>query len=372
MGVSERYNDDGSSKWLARTRGPDGVEYSKTHRTKKAGDDWVADERAKNRRGEFVDKKRGKDQLATLWPAFWLKKRTEKDPEGEAYASLWRSRVEPVFGRTPVGRITEDSIQAWVQDMKDENLGTSRILHAHGTLAQMLAIAKRNKMISDNPTEFVELPRLHAEDPRALTSEQVHELACAMPLWSDHIYFLAATGLRMGEFSGARIRDVDLTPGKENIRITQSNVENRGVGKPKTGQSRTVRLHAHIVPTVRKRMKGRKRDAPLFMGPRENGEPVRGSSLRGAMAAATSARVDEVTGVEVPALFLDFDSVTPKDLRSTAASLAIQAGASVTLVSNMLGHRNAYITLTRYAAWFKEDQDALIEALNKVWAPIVL
>jgi Phage integrase family len=45
-----------------------------------------------------------------------------------------------------------------------------------------------------------------------------------------------------------------------------------------------------------------------------------------------------------------FPSITPHDLRHTAASLAISAGANVKAMQRMLGHAEALMTLDTYAA----------------------
>ena len=69
--------------------------------------------------------------------------------------------------------------------------------------------------------------------------------------------------------------------------------------------------------------------------------------------------------------------ITPHDLRHTAASLAISAGANVKAVQRMLGHASASMTLDTYADLFDDDLDAVAVALNhqalnsdvgKMWA----
>ena len=49
--------------------------------------------------------------------------------------------------------------------------------------------------------------------------------------------------------------------------------------------------------------------------------------------------------------------LTPHDLRDTAASLAVAAGASVKAVQRMLGHASAAMTLDVYAGLFDELDD---------------
>ncbi|GAA2074395.1 hypothetical protein GCM10009758_17060 [Microbacterium hatanonis] len=55
---------------------------------------------------------------------------------------------------------------------------------------------------------------------------------------------------------------------------------------------------------------------------------------------------------------------TPHDLRHTAASLAISAGAKVKAVQRMLGHASAAMTLDTYADLFDDDLDSVSGALN--------
>jgi hypothetical protein len=72
-----------------------------------------------------------------------------------------------------------------------------------------------------------------------------------------------------------------------------------------------------------------------------------------------------------------FPRVMPHDLRHTAASLAVSAGAHVKSLQRMLGHASAAMTLDVYADLFDDDLDAVAAALNdravsssvgKLWA----
>lgn len=61
----------------------------------------------------------------------------------------------------------------------------------------------------------------------------------------------------------------------------------------------------------------------------------------------------------------DFPRISPHDLRHTAASLAISAGANVKAVQRMLGHASAAMTLDTYADLFDDDLDYVAEALSR-------
>jgi integrase len=66
----------------------------------------------------------------------------------------------------------------------------------------------------------------------------------------------------------------------------------------------------------------------------------------------------------VQAEYKDFPRVTPHDLRHTAASLAVSAGANVKAVQRMLGHASAAMTLDVYSDLFDDDLDGVAEALD--------
>ena len=59
-----------------------------------------------------------------------------------------------------------------------------------------------------------------------------------------------------------------------------------------------------------------------------------------------------------------FPRLTPHDLRHTAASLAVSAGANVKSVQRMLGHASAAMTLDVYADLFDDDLDDVANALD--------
>ncbi len=56
------------------------------------------------------------------------------------------------------------------------------------------------------------------------------------------------------------------------------------------------------------------------------------------------------------------------DLRHTAASLAVSAGANVKAVQRMLGHASAATTLDVYADLFDDDLEAVSTSLDRAIA----
>ncbi len=103
-----------------------------------------------------------------------------------------------------------------------------------------------------------------------------------------------------------------------------------------------------------RRCEGKKKDELVFLGP--DGEVLRsGNFRRRQFADAVSAAHETDAG---------FPAMSPHDLRHTAASLAVSAGANVKAVQRMLGHASAAMTLDVYADLFDDDLDSVATVLN--------
>jgi integrase len=59
-------------------------------------------------------------------------------------------------------------------------------------------------------------------------------------------------------------------------------------------------------------------------------------------------------------------NLTPHELRHTAASLAVSAGANVKSVQRMLGHASAAMTLDVYSGLFDDDLDGVAERMDSL------
>jgi integrase len=61
--------------------------------------------------------------------------------------------------------------------------------------------------------------------------------------------------------------------------------------------------------------------------------------------------------------------LTPYELRHTAASLAVSAGANFKAVQRMLGHASAAMTLDVYSGLFDDDLDGVAQRLDQECHP---
>lgn len=173
------------------------------------------------------------------------------------------------------------------------------------------------------------------------------------------VVFLAYTGLRWGEATGLRVKHIDTA--RRRVSVEENAVEVGSaikLGSPKTHERRQVRYPAFLAPTLEALVDGRDRDALVFgEGRMHLRRPKATTGWFNSAVLAAQAEAD------VP-----FPRVTPHDLRHTAASLAISAGANVKAVQRMLGHASAAMTFDTYADLFDDDLDAVADALDQAAA----
>ncbi|EZP28399.1 site-specific integrase [Microbacterium oleivorans] len=174
----------------------------------------------------------------------------------------------------------------------------------------------------------------------------------------------------MGEATGLTVADVDVS--RRRLSISSNAVIVNGhviVGTPKTHERRTVVYPAFLDAAMTHAITLKRPDELVF--PAETGGYLRpGNSRSGWFAGACKrARLEDASdaaefrgrGEKTRAVM---PRVTPHDLRHTAASLAISAGANVKAVQRMLGHASAAMTLDTYAELFDDDLDDVASSLE--------
>ncbi|MFC3382792.1 tyrosine-type recombinase/integrase [Couchioplanes azureus] len=202
-----------------------------------------------------------------------------------------------------------------------------------------------------NPADGVRLPRVVKEEPVFLDHDQVAALADACGKYGLLVRFLAYTGLRWGEVSALRVARLDLLRRRVVVAVAFSEVGGELIeGTPKNHQRRSVPIPRFLVDELAARVAGKGRDDLVFTAP--NGGPLRNTNFR--------PRVFQPAAESI-----GLAGLTPHDLRHTAASLAVAAGANVKAVQRMLGHASASMTLDVYAGLFGDDLDAVATRLDE-------
>ena len=272
----------------------------------------------------------------------------------DSYESLLRNHVLSRWGHVRLEQVTLADVKAWVAGLP---LSASRVKQAYQVLSMMLDLAVEDGRLSRNPARPAHgkvkgmLPTIPRKSVRKyLTPQQLEALADASGDARVLILTLGYTGLRWGEASALRVKDVDILGRRLHVRQAVSDVKGELVfGTPKSHAMRSVPITGSLAAELQERILGRSADAPLFPAPEGGWLYLRNFRYRDFDPAVKKAGLPYIT---------------PHVLRHTAASIAVSAGANVKAVQRMLGHASAAMTLDVYADLFDDDLDALAERLE--------
>lgn len=356
----------GERRYRVRYRTPERRQTDKRgFHTKRDAEAFAATVEVSKLRGEYVDPAAARATIGSLGPA-WLARQSHLKPSAlRVIDSAWRVHVEPRWKDTAVSDIRRPDVQAWVATIGADRSATTTI-RAYGVLASILDDAVADRRTLANPARGVKLPRKRRREHVYLTHEQLHTLARESKDHGTLVLVLGYCGLRWGEAIGLRVRDVDMLKRRLHVRVNAVDIGSRiVVGTPKTHKQRAVPFPRLLTVRLDEACSGKGPDDLVFSD--DEGNHLRRTRTDGGSGGWFAGAVRR-SGVP---------RLTPHDLRHTAASLAVSAGANVKAVQRMLGHASASMTLDVYADLFDDDLDAVATALDaaasladvgKVWA----
>jgi len=343
--ISKRLRSDGKPSWVARWRDPQGKQRSKAFRRKVDAERFLTTVESAKAAGSYVDPGAGRVTFGAQAERWRAGKVSLKASTLRSYDSLLTAHVLPRWGPVPLNGIAHESVVAWVAELSAA-VSSSRTRQAVIVFRQVLDNAVKGGRLARNPALTVELPRLRQTDKRYLSHAEVDQLAVAAGSDGTLIRFLAYTGMRWSEVVALRWRRVDFDRGRVEVAEGATEVGRLVFDDPKSSRRRSVPVPRFLLDEL---VPGA---AEGFVFTAQQGGPLRYShwerrQWRPAVAAA------------------GLDGLTIHELRHTAASLAVAAGANVKAVQRMLGHASAAMTLDVYAGLFPDDLDDVAQRLHE-------
>jgi len=298
----------------------------------------------------------------------WLSatKPTLKAKTWADYDAVCRRYVRPAIGRVKLARFTPNHVQALYASLqaKDYNRIPDQV---HDVLHRACELGVLWRWLAENPCDRVLKPTYQAPRKEVWDHDELRAFLegaashTLYPLWVT----LLATGCRLGELLGLSWADVDLAPGAVKVRGNLQRIRGEWVkSTPKTqAGERTITLPAEGV-TALKAQRARLAEWRLKAGAdwQDGGlvfAGLHGQPLQPSVVEHALARECERLGLP---------KTTPHGLRHLHASLLLDAGLPVPLVSARLGHARPSITMSIYAHKVGQDDrraaDALARALG--------
>jgi len=415
-----------SGKWQATVYMPNRKRTTKTHDLKSVVAKWAKDLEASYARGELRDPRAG-EILIRDWYTRWYAARGGETPTRNKIASFWRTHCEHVWGDWPMAAVTRMEAQAWVERLKatkrsrhkgkgvqpgdDVPLLSARTIHDIVYVMTSLytaALQEHPPIVTINPFERLKLPTIPSSMVRFYEPEQAEALYAAVErragLQNRALVELGMhVGLRSGELYGLHASRIDWMRGQIHVTHVMTRQGLREYPKSKKS-NRTVPVPEPIMERLSALRRGRQTwglecTCPIvqadgtvrpgrgkclgLMFTASEGGPIDDSHWRSrvwypaverARTCGRRAAIEAPHENPVPPGTCGTDwcddrahmipRYSPHVMRHTAASWLVQAGVSLFVVQDLLGHED-HRTTQRYAHLAPDAHDAVRAAWSE-------
>jgi integrase len=258
--------------------------------------------------------------------------------------------VVPALGHVRLQQLTAEHLDRFYADRLQAGLASKTVRNLHTMLRKALKDAVRKNLVVRNVADAADPPSSRSPgqvEMKTWTGDQVRSFLHEMRdhRWGAAFFLAATTGMRRGEVLGVRWADVELGAQRLTVNQTILNVAYEvTVGSPKTARSRrTIALDpetSRVLAAHKLRQAAERRalgDAYVDRGlvfAQENGDPVHPD-----LFSQTFRRSVRRLGLPVIRLH---------DLRHTHATMGLEAGIPVKIISTRLGHATTAFTQDIY------------------------
>lgn len=360
---------------------PEGLTPARERReVERQADAWEQEQKAAYQQGHTArDKQRV--TLAEFVRLHWWPDHVMDGTHTPSSVSFYRYMSDDIlayFGeKKHLNQIDAEAVKRYVKYLnteartkRGEPYGKTTVQHHFSTLRNIMQYARRFHYIDADPCQDLsqkEKPHREKKQIKFLDSTQAREyLRCleAEPLfWRCFENVLITTGLRRGEAVGLQWGDISadkltLTI-QRNVTIDKNAADKYHMGSTKGKEARTVPLSRRVyVLLMELKQEQAEKYGPLmpraFIFCRDD-DPYK------PMYPTEPTRWQQKF-VKRHSL----ENVSPHDLRHTAATLALEGGADLKQVQELLGHKDPQTTLAFYAGVSEEQQRRTVESIEKL------
>ena len=340
------------------------------------------------------------DDLGVRGPLFrdWAEKaitarRRASERTKADYRRDLTKHVYPHFGDVPLDLINDEHVTRWIEALVASGLASKTISNIQGMVSSIIDDAKTNRPPLVDHNVFVSclenLPTVRTEEMVFLTPAEFAAILKHIPDWYQPLaQLLAGTGLRFGEATALRVRDVDLFGTRPSLTVVRAwkrqPDQTYKTGEPKTRRSRrTIALSAQLIDILLPLVAG-KRGTDLVIAS-VNGHQMLGATFHDVAWAPAVARArvcdthlaEQVTARTVrrrkpaPCTCPGVLDKKPRvhDLRHSHASWLIAEGHPLPAISRRLGHASITTTVDRYGHLMPDLDDAINASVDRALIP---
>jgi integrase len=335
----------------------------------------LAQLRAKVERGEYVVETL--DSLASYLHD-WLAtiRRTVKQTTWSAYEGEMRRHVIPRIGHIPLAKVTGRDLDRMYVALLDGGrldgtggLSPKSVRSIATTLGKALNDAERTRLIARSPRRDSTPPKPQKGNRATELSWGRDEMRTFLRSWEGTplyaFYWLAATtGMRRGELLGLRWSDIDFTTGKvAMVRAVVVAGNSVITDTPKSARGRSIHLDPTSIDVMRRHRAANAANALRAGQPLPTDVFVHADGTPFLPHWVSKRQRDRRRKLGLP------DNFRLHDSRHLSATLSMQAGTPLKVVSERLGHSSIVVTADIYS---HVSPDMQTEAAEKLAALLTM
>lgn len=379
VGRDEQYKQIWRTCTLKR---PEGLTPAKERKEiERQADAWAETQKAEYERTHSKEDK-DKITLADFITDHWWKDHVldgTHTPSSVSFYKYMSDGILAYFGeKKRLKQIDVESVKRYVKYLNTEArtkqgkpYSAATVQHHFSTLRNICEYARRLHYIQFDPCQDLsqkEKPHRGAKKVDFLETDKAREFMRCLesePLfWRVYLNVLITCGLRRGECTGLQWRDIDpdkLTLSIErNVTIDRNSPDKFRVGNTKTGEARTVPLSPRVYALLMELKREQETRLQMKLFPSAF-IFCRSSDPRKPIYPTEPTRWQQkfVKRHSLP-------DVSPHDLRHTAATLALESGATLKQVQELLGHSDPSTTMAFYTGVTDEAQRRTVEGIESL------
>lgn len=374
-------DDSGKQIWRTKTIKSPGL-------TPKREKDYVADQMAaweKQQKADYARTHNAVDKdritLAEFVTEHWWPDHVMDGSHTPSSISFYKQMSDHIleyFGsKKKLSQIDAEAVKRYIKYLRTDAVSKSgkpysatTIQHHFSTLRNILEYARRFHYIQSDPCHDLTQKEKPHRDNKKVDFLSIHQAQRFMECLQDEPLFwrcfmtvLLKTGLRRGECVGLQWGDIDgnkLTLSiSRNVTIDRNSPDKIYVGKTKTDEDRTVPISQGLYA--------------LLMTHKHEQQKKHGVLLPNAFVFCSALNPYKPIYPTEPTRWQSkfvkrngLPQVSPHDLRHTAATLALESGADLKQVQELLGHRDPSTTMAFYTGVTEEAQRRTIEGIESL------
>lgn len=309
-------------------------------------------------KNDGIDTAGKKMTVYELFKKYLKQQRNARASIQNTYHYLLEFLKKDKFGARSIDTVKISDVKTWLLELKENGLAYGTVLFYKRALKPAFKMALHDDCIRKNPFDFSlsSVMKNDTQSRQALTQEQEEKLlafvqsdVCYQKHY-DEIIVLLRTGLRISEFCGLTVNDLDFTNRVINIDHQLIKLKRNYIVQPPKSENgvRQIPMSDEVYQSLKNILKHRRKQKELeidgykdFLFINRNGNPnvaVNYEAVFRKLVNKYNSKHEE----QLP-------RITPHVMRHTFCTRLANAGMNPKALQYVMGHSNITITLNLYA-----------------------